>query len=224
VFIQTRGIRIIHVCNWYFAFFACTYCTFFGLVDTDAETSVDHLLEVYNYYHPKFKDLLALATDVKDWQLRQLPSLPTWRRGRVIIMGDAAHAMFPSTSRLSSPLYARDLKSLNVAYGQGYAMGLEDAAVLAALLPLGIPTDSEDIPKRLELYEKIRKPRAEKVSKMSADRADVYKRNFEHGELLRDRFGSQTDIRTGFSDLDDEVYGYDVVKVVSTALKEQLSA
>jgi 2-polyprenyl-6-methoxyphenol hydroxylase-like FAD-dependent oxidoreductase len=102
-------------------------------------------------------------------------------------------------------------------------MGLEDAAALAALLPLGVQTDSEDIPKRLELFEKIRKPRAEKLSKMSADRADLYKR-MKHGELLRDRFGSRTDIRTGFSDLDDEVYGYDVVKVASTALKEQMSA
>jgi salicylate hydroxylase len=79
----------------------------FRMVDIDAETTVDHLLEVYNNYHPKFKDLLALATDVKDWQLRQLPSLPTWRRGRVIIMGDAAHAMFPSTSRFSSPFTQR---------------------------------------------------------------------------------------------------------------------
>jgi hypothetical protein len=103
-------------------------------------------------------------------------------------------------------------------------MGLEDAAALAALLPLGVQTDSEDIPKRLELFEKIRKPRAEKLSKMSADRADVYKRNFENGELLEDRFGSQTDICTGFSDIDGEVYGYDVVKVASTALKEQMSA
>jgi 2-polyprenyl-6-methoxyphenol hydroxylase-like FAD-dependent oxidoreductase len=69
-------------------------------------------------------------------------------------------------------------------------MGLEDAAALAALFPPGVPADSEEFLKRLELFEKIRKPRAEKLSKMSADRADVYKRNSEHGELFRDRCGS----------------------------------
>jgi 2-polyprenyl-6-methoxyphenol hydroxylase-like FAD-dependent oxidoreductase len=81
---------------------------------------------------------------------------------------------------------------LIVAYGQGYAMGLEDAAALATLLPLGTQIESEDIPKRLELFEKIRKPRVEWLSKISADRADLTKRK-ENGKFLRSWYMSRTD-------------------------------
>ena len=41
-----------------------------------------------------------------------LPHVPTWRRGRTVLVGDAAHAPSPSS-------------------GQGAAMALEDAVVLA---------------------------------------------------------------------------------------------
>jgi 2-polyprenyl-6-methoxyphenol hydroxylase-like FAD-dependent oxidoreductase len=102
-------------------------------------------------------------------------------------------------------------------------MGLEDAAALATLLPLGISAESEDIPKRLEVFEEIRKPRVEWLSKISADRADVTKRK-ESGKYLRDLCMSRTDTHTGLAELNDDVFGYDVVKVINTALKEQMNA
>ncbi|KAJ6452447.1 hypothetical protein C8R45DRAFT_1113009 [Mycena sanguinolenta] len=53
------------------------------------------------------------------------------------------------------------------AYGQGFAVGLEDAATIPTLFPSGIKTP--EIPSRLKLLAEIGKPRAERVSKMSTD-------------------------------------------------------
>jgi 2-polyprenyl-6-methoxyphenol hydroxylase-like FAD-dependent oxidoreductase len=82
-------------------------------------------------------------------------------------------------------------------------MGLEDAAALATLLPLGIPSDSEDIPKRLELFEKIRKPRAEWLAELSAQRV-YHTKEREQNEVTR-------------NDNNDQIFGYDVVKVINDA-------
>ncbi|KAL2857236.1 hypothetical protein BJY01DRAFT_136914 [Aspergillus pseudoustus] len=47
------------------------------------------------------------------WQLRDLDPLPTWQRGRAILIGDAAHAMLPTQ-------------------GQGASQAIEDAEALGA--------------------------------------------------------------------------------------------
>jgi 2-polyprenyl-6-methoxyphenol hydroxylase-like FAD-dependent oxidoreductase len=82
-------------------------------------------------------------------------------------------------------------------------MGLEDAAALAALLPLGSPSNSEEIPKRLELFEKIRKPRAEWLAELSAKRAYQSKKNDPNHYSRNETY--------------DQIYGYDVVKVIKDA-------
>ncbi|HVV07688.1 NAD(P)/FAD-dependent oxidoreductase [Amycolatopsis sp.] len=61
-----------------------------------------------------------------------LPEVPRWRTGRVVLVGDAAHAASPAT-------------------GQGASMALEDAIVLAKAL--------RDTAKPLEVYERLRRPR-----------------------------------------------------------------
>ncbi|KAJ7224023.1 hypothetical protein B0H12DRAFT_286170 [Mycena haematopus] len=117
-------------------------------VDWNAETSAETFREAFEDIGDKFKPLVAVAKNPRTWQLRKLPVLPTWIKGNVAILGDAAHAMFPT-------------------YGQGFAVGLEDAATIATLFPSG--TKASDIPARVKLFEKIRKPRGERVSKMSTD-------------------------------------------------------
>lgn len=57
------------------------------------------------------------------------------------------------------------------ALGQGFGMGLEDAVALGTLLPSSTP--SSDIPSRLVAYEKLRKARAEYVSKESYEQQHV---------------------------------------------------
>ncbi|CAK5268152.1 unnamed protein product [Mycena citricolor] len=106
-------------------------------------------------YDPKFHRLLDLPNHtgrIYRWRLRTVPALPTWYKGRTAILGDAAHATLPFLA-------------------QGAAMAIEDAGVLASLLPLG--TTREDIPARLAVWQDIRKPRADYVNKTSVDQVDA---------------------------------------------------
>ncbi|KAF8145361.1 hypothetical protein K438DRAFT_1630232 [Mycena galopus ATCC 62051] len=104
--------------------------------------------ELIDDFDDKFKALVNAAEKPTTWQLRKLPPLPTWVTGNVAILGDAAHAMFPT-------------------YGQGFAVGLEDASALATLFHRG--TKASEIGERLKVFQEIRKPRAEYVSQMSTD-------------------------------------------------------
>ncbi|KAJ6563878.1 hypothetical protein B0H19DRAFT_73365 [Mycena capillaripes] len=117
-------------------------------VDWNAEVPREAFLEAFEEFDDKFKALAVLAEKPGIWQLRKLPILPTWVKGNVALLGDAAHAMFPT-------------------YGQGFAVGLEDAATIATLFPGG--TEPSEIPSRLKTFQEIRKPRAERVSQMSTD-------------------------------------------------------
>lgn len=68
-----------------------------------------------------------------------LPPVRSWHKGRVVIVGDAAHAASPSS-------------------GQGASMAAEDAVALAVAL-----RDARDIEDGLARFSACRKPRAEKV-------------------------------------------------------------
>jgi 2-polyprenyl-6-methoxyphenol hydroxylase-like FAD-dependent oxidoreductase len=72
-----------------------------------------------------------------------LEPLPRWSDGRVVLIGDAAHATTPGV-------------------GQGAAQAIEDAVVLADRV-----ARSDELETALVEYEAIRRPRAEAVLKMS---------------------------------------------------------
>ncbi|KAJ6620032.1 FAD/NAD(P)-binding domain-containing protein [Mycena sp. CBHHK59/15] len=111
----------------------------------------EDLKEKYHDFHPKFLRILDFADrPLLRWQLRALPHLPTWIRGRTALVGDAAHGTHPFL-------------------GQGGAIAIEDAGALGCLFPLG--TKREDVPARLEAYETLRKPRGEFMSDESIEQA-----------------------------------------------------
>lgn len=78
-------------------------------------------------------EILA-ATDQHD-----MPKVPTWWRGPMVIIGDAAHAASPSS-------------------GQGASMAMEDALVLAKCL-----RDLPDTAGAVAAFEQLRRPRVERV-------------------------------------------------------------
>src|SRR5215211_64364 len=78
---------------------------------------------------------LELAGD-NTYDLRHVP---TWSRGRMVIIGDAAHAPSPSS-------------------GQGASMALEDAVVLAQSL-----RDHAELPAAFAAYERVRRDRVERI-------------------------------------------------------------
>jgi salicylate hydroxylase len=102
----------------------------------------------------KFKNFHPLVTKVLNyvksdqcliWRFPELPLLDSWvsESGKVVIVGDAAHAMLPFAA-------------------QGAAMGIEDSACLAECLSRAASTS--DIPKLLGIFQKIRQPRVESVA------------------------------------------------------------
>lgn len=73
------------------------------------------------------------------WPLRDLPALPTWHKGPVCVLGDAAHATSPAA-------------------GQGASMALEDAAVLGKCL-----RDLPDPEGAFAAFQSLRQARVEAV-------------------------------------------------------------
>jgi 2-polyprenyl-6-methoxyphenol hydroxylase-like FAD-dependent oxidoreductase len=90
--------------------------------------------------------VIEAAPDIiRPYSTFDFPSVPRWQRGRMVLVGDAAHAASPSS-------------------GQGASMAIEDAVTLGrALLGAGDDGDRDSLAARFEAYEAERRPRAEKV-------------------------------------------------------------
>jgi FAD-dependent urate hydroxylase len=73
-----------------------------------------------------------------------IPAVPAWHRERMLIIGDAAHAVSPST-------------------GQGVSLACEDAVVLAQCL-----RDHDDPADAFAAYERLRRDRVERVAAWGA--------------------------------------------------------
>jgi 2-polyprenyl-6-methoxyphenol hydroxylase-like FAD-dependent oxidoreductase len=85
-------------------------------------------------------DIIWSAADpIGRWPIYDLPTLPAWHRGRVCLIGDAAHATSPHA-------------------GQGASLALEDAIVLAKCL-----RDIPDLERAFTAFESHRRPRVEKL-------------------------------------------------------------
>ncbi|KAF7312691.1 FAD/NAD(P)-binding domain-containing protein [Mycena indigotica] len=115
--------------------------------------SKEAVLERYPAFHAKFLRLfdLPLTTPIIRWQLRAMPLLQTWVKGRTVIMGDAAHATLPLLA-------------------QGAAMAIEEAGCLGILFPSG--TTPAQVPERLAAFETLRKERGDWVNQQSVAQAD----------------------------------------------------
>ncbi|PWW76508.1 FAD/NAD(P)-binding domain-containing protein [Tuber magnatum] len=112
--------------------------------DWGQDANKAEMLDIFKDFFPPMIALLskAPAGEIKHWQLLDLPALPTWVKGNVALMGDAAHPFLPYQ-------------------GQGGAQAIEDGVALAAVLPLG--TKKEDVADRLKLYQECRYERATRV-------------------------------------------------------------
>ncbi|MFI5871483.1 FAD-dependent oxidoreductase [Streptomyces sp. NPDC051445] len=91
-------------------------------------------------------DIVAATTaPVLVTNATEIPNGTPWRRGRTLLVGDAAHAASPAT-------------------GQGASMALEDAVILAKCL-----RDAPDTESALTRYETLRRPRVEHNTTVSGN-------------------------------------------------------
>jgi 2-polyprenyl-6-methoxyphenol hydroxylase-like FAD-dependent oxidoreductase len=110
------------------------------LTNLDQRAIQDELLQRYRGYHEPIASLIRNTSSILRMNIYDILSLPTWRKGRVALIGDAAHAVSPNA-------------------GQGASMTLEDAMCLAMLLRDcgGHHTSA------FAAFERMRKDRVEKI-------------------------------------------------------------
>lgn len=118
---------------------------------------------VRNFYKNDCSELvqsLAAANSCDRWKLAELPDLPRWtsKAGRILLLGDSAHAMHPSAAL-------------------GYTTIIEDVAVLDYLIHPRGHSNSNLSPKISHIvkdWQDICKPRAERIKAYSRFNTDLF--------------------------------------------------
>lgn len=103
------------------------------------------LARAFAGWDPIVKDIIAHVKNTFWWGLYDREPLPVWTRGRVTLLGDAAHPMLPHV-------------------GQGANQAIEDAVVLATMLAHAGPAHAPDA---LQAYERVRRARTARVQAIS---------------------------------------------------------
>lgn len=122
-----------------------------------------HLQRFHAGWHDPIPDVIDAADNIMVTDTLDVATLPTWSRGRVVLIGDAAHATSPHA-------------------GQGASMALEDAMRLACLLQT-----NEEFGVTFEKFERERRPRAERVVALARRNGNSKRRMSPAGAWFRDR-------------------------------------
>lgn len=103
----------------------------------------------FQNWHPAVRQMISAVPVTERWALFHRPPLSRWSKGRVTLLGDAAHALVPH-------------------HGQGANQSIEDAIVLADHL-----AGTSDWDSARRRYEQLRRGRTRKVQYASITTADV---------------------------------------------------
>jgi len=162
------------------------------------ECDVAEVMATYAGWNAELTRLYPCSTRWYKWALYDRDPLMRWSRGRATLLGDSAHAMLPYL-------------------GQGAAMALEDACVLAAM----VARHGDDLSAALAAYEQIRAPRARAAVMGSRERArenhlaSPWKRLARDAKFaLRQRFGGTGKSHDNTAFQVGWLYEYDVGKEV----------
>ncbi|WP_336069482.1 FAD-dependent monooxygenase [Nitratireductor rhodophyticola] len=106
---------------------------------------IGELREAYADFHPEARALLDACESVTRSALHVREPMPRWSKGRITLLGDAAHPMVPFMA-------------------QGACMAIEDAVVLARALSGAVP---DTVSEAFKHYEAARIPRTARVQEGS---------------------------------------------------------
>ncbi|KEF55482.1 salicylate hydroxylase [Exophiala aquamarina CBS 119918] len=177
---------------------------------------LEEMKATYADFDPVIKRVLGKVNGCLKWKLADLPTLPSWvsESGRAVLIGDAAHAMVPYLA-------------------QGASMAIEDGAALAECLSR--VRTKEQIPRYLQVFESIRKPRCERIQESSRLNGDMWHMADGPGQEARDKALKKDDFQEDLPspDLDGSnpnlwsdrgfqpwLFGHDVFAETSKALDE----
>jgi len=122
-----------------------------GFVPADAEMKEswsapgdpDTLRREFEGWDPRIGALLSQVEKTFRWALYDREPLPAWTKGRLTLLGDAAHPMLPHL-------------------GQGANQSIEDGMALATILAR---TEPDNAPAALKAYERLRRERVAAVQR-----------------------------------------------------------
>jgi salicylate hydroxylase len=109
------------------------------------EVEPGEALAAFKDWHPAVTEMVGAVEHKVRWGLFSVRPLLTWRRGRALLLGDAAHAMLPH-------------------HGQGANTTIEDAVTLAELLADASPSELEAMAGH---YQALRRARTRKIQRSS---------------------------------------------------------
>lgn len=133
------------------------------LSHVSAQQVTQHLLSIHRDDPPEVNRILqSVSGEIGAYAVYDLPSLPSWHRDAVCLVGDAAHAIGPHV-------------------GQGASLALEDAFVVARCL-----RDISDSAKAFATFEHVRRPRVEPVVRQSRRTAQQKEPTGWLGRKVRD--------------------------------------
>lgn len=138
---------------------------FVGFVPTDDQKTESWsapgdpaaLAREFTGWDPRVELLLSQVEETSLWGLYDREPLPTWTRGRLTLLGDAAHPMLPHL-------------------GQGANQSMEDGMALAVLLA---GADRDHSGERLLAYERIRRARTGAVQRGARANGMRYDSSYE---------------------------------------------
>ncbi len=142
----------------------------------------DEMRSSFPNSEPRLDKLLSLVTACSKWGLFTRPLTQNWGRGRIELIGDAAHAMLPNA-------------------GQGACQAFEDAYILARWL--GACPDPVEA---FANFRRIRIPRVHGVQRLSVSNARF--KHMRDAAAQKEAIGARTGSVHGNSDW---VWGYDPV-------------
>jgi 2-polyprenyl-6-methoxyphenol hydroxylase-like FAD-dependent oxidoreductase len=129
--------------------------------DSDMRARV---MDAFRGWHEPIETLVSTTSKVMRTAIYDVPSLPTWHAGRVMLLGDAAHAMSP-------------------AGGQGASLALEDAMMIGRRLADGRPFGAV-----YAEVETLLRARAERMVRQAAENdLRQLKQLGPFGQWMRDR-------------------------------------
>ena len=126
-----------------------TMVNYVGFVPTDEEMKESWsapgdpavLRREFEGWDPRIGNVLQQVDKTFRWALYDREPLPTWTKGRLTLLGDAAHPMLPHL-------------------GQGANQSIEDGIALATILA---QVDTSAVPASLLAYERLRRERVAEV-------------------------------------------------------------
>ena len=126
-----------------------TMVNYVGFVPTDEEMKESWsapgdpavLRREFEGWDPRIANVLQQVDKTFRWALYDREPLPTWTKGRLTLLGDAAHPMLPHL-------------------GQGANQAIEDGMALATILA---QVDTSGVPASLLAYERLRRKRVAEI-------------------------------------------------------------